>query len=62
MSKRKYLLVENEEGQYKGKDGNRYNVIEAGWVVGPRADEFVEFANLEEAIKTWGLTEVENGL
>lgn len=59
MSKRVYLLVENEEGQYKGKDGKRYNVIEAGWVVGPRADEFVEFESLEEAAAFYGLTKIE---
>lgn len=59
----KYLLIENEEGQYINKEQNkRYDVLECHNAVGPRAKDFVKFANLEEALKTWELTEVEDGL
>lgn len=57
----KYLLIENDEGQYINKEtSKRYDVLECHEAIGPRADEFVEFANLKEALKTWGLVEVEN--
>lgn len=56
----KYLLIENEKGQYIGKDGKRYDILECEYAVGPRADGFVDFESLEEALKTWGLTEVED--
>lgn len=56
----KFLLIEDENGNYE-KDGKRYNLLVCAWVKGPRANEFVEFESLEEALETWGLTEVENG-
>jgi|GEM_PF-5318705 hypothetical protein len=54
-----YLLTQNEDGKYI-KDGTRYDLLEASWAKGPRAKDFVEFESSEEALKTWGLTEVEN--
>ena len=55
----KYLLIPNDEGQYINiEEGKRYDVLECHEAIGPRADEFVEFANLEEALKFWNLTEV----
>ena len=61
----KYLLIENEEGQYINKEeGKRYDVLECHEAIGPRAKDFVEFANLEEALAFWNLEpitdEVEN--
>ena len=54
----KYLLIPNEEGQYVNKEQNkRYDVLECHEAIGPRADEFVEFANLQEALVFWNLTE-----
>lgn len=57
----KYLLIPNKEGQYINKEQDkRYDVLECHEAIGPRAKDFVEFANLEEALAFWGLTEVEN--
>ena len=54
----KYLLIENEEGQYINNDQNkRYDLLECHKATGPRADEFVEFNSLEEALDFWHLTE-----
>lgn len=53
-----YLLTKNEEGNYE-KDGTRYDILEASWARGPRANEFVEFESLEEAAAFYGLTKVE---
>lgn len=54
----KYLLIPNDEGQYINKEENkRYDVLECHEAIGPRADEFVEFANLQEALDFWHLTE-----
>ena len=56
----KYLLIENDEGQYINKEeGNRYDVLECHEAIGPRADEFVEFESLEEALAFWNLESVE---
>lgn len=52
-----YLLTQNDDGKYI-KDGTRYDVLEAGWVRGPRAKDFVEFESLEEAAAFYGLTPV----
>ena len=55
----KYILIPNDEGQYINKDeGKRYDVLECHEAIGPRADEFVEFENLQEALDFWHLTEV----
>ena len=55
----KYLLIPNDEGQYINKEeGKRYDVLECQEAIGPRADEFVEFANLEEALAFWHLSEI----
>ncbi len=54
----KYLLIPNEEGQYINKEeGKRYDVLECHEAIGPRADEFVDFPNLQEALTFWNLTE-----
>ncbi len=54
----KYLLIENEEGQYINKKQDKhYDVLECHEAIGPRAGEFVEFANLEKALISWNLTE-----
>lgn len=53
-----YLLTQNDEGKYV-KDGTRYDLLEASWAKGPRANEFVEFESLEEAEKHFGLKKVE---
>lgn len=56
----KYLLIENEEGQYINNDQNkRYDLLECHKATGPRADEFVEFESLEEAAAFYGLTKIE---
>lgn len=57
----KYLLIRNdEEGQYINKEENkRYDILECHEVIGPRASEFIEFANLQEAKEFWKLAEVE---
>lgn len=58
----KYLLIENDEGQYINKEQDkRYDVLECHEAVGPRADEFVEFESLEEAAAFYGLTKIEEG-
>lgn len=57
----KYLLIENEEGQYINKEQDkRYDLLECHEAIGPRASEFVEFANLEQAKKHYGLTELQD--
>ena len=47
----KVLKVENDRGQYRDNDGNRYNLIYGTFVVGPRANDFEEFNSLEQEIK-----------
>lgn len=55
----KYLLIPNEEGQYVNKEQDkRYDVLECHEAIGPRAKDFVEFENLEEALAFWNLTEI----
>ena len=56
----KYLLIENEEGQYINKEkGKRYDLLECHNAIGSRASEFVEFSNLDEAKTFWHLAKVE---
>lgn len=55
----KYLLIENENGQYI-KDGKTYNILECNNAVGPRAADFKEYKNLNNAIRYFGLTKKEN--
>ena len=53
----KYLLIENEEGQYIKINGTeRYDILECHEAVGPRANEFVEFPTLQDALDFWELT------
>ncbi len=55
----KYLLIENEEGQYIKINGTeRYDILECHEAVGPRADDFQEFDNLQEIKANYKLTEV----
>ena len=55
----KYLLIENEEGQYINNDQNkRYDLLECHKATGPRAKDFVEFENLQEAQTTYGLVKI----
>jgi len=50
----KYLLIENEEGQYINlEDNKRYDILECHEAIGPRADEFVEYDNLEQAMEAF---------
>lgn len=54
----KYLLIENEEGQYIEIDGTeRYDILECHEAIGPRADEFKEFDNIEQAMEAYGVEE-----
>ena len=53
----KYLLIANEEGEYI-KDSIRYNLLECNNVIGPRANDFKEYKNLNNAIKYFGLTKI----
>ena len=56
----KYLLIPNDEGQYINlEEDKRYDVLECHEAIGPRAGEFVDFANLQEALAFWHLTQVE---
>lgn len=57
----KVLRIQDDNGQYKDKDGVRYTLIYGAYAVGPRAKDFVEFDTLEDALETYGLQEVENG-
>ena len=57
----KYLLIPNEEGPYINKEQDkRYDVLECHEAIGPRAKDFVEFENLEQAKKHYGLTELQD--
>ena len=57
----KYLLIPNKEGQYINKEQNkRYDVLECHQAIGPRASDFVEFENLEQAKEHYGLTELQD--
>lgn len=53
----KYLLIEDEEGKYI-KEGKRYELLECNEVRGPKANEFKEYKNLNNAIKYLHLTEI----
>lgn len=53
----KYLLIENSEGQYI-KDGKNYDILECNNAIGPRASEFKEYKNLNNAIRYLGLIKV----
>lgn len=57
----KYLLIENEEeGQFINKETNkRYDVLECHEAIGPRANDFVQFESLEEALVFWNLEQIE---
>lgn len=55
----KYLLIENEDGQYT-KDGTNYDILECNNAVGPRANEFKEYKNLNNAIRYFALIKREN--
>lgn len=55
----KYLLIENEEGQYIKINGTeRYDILECHEAVGPRAHEFKEYNNLNNVIEYLGLTKI----
>lgn len=54
------LKVEDENGQYKDKNGTRYTLVWGTYVKGPRAKDFVEFDTLEQAVEFYELSEVEN--
>ena len=54
----KYLLIENEEGQYIKIDGTeRYDILECHEAIGPRADDFQEYDNIEQAMESYGVEE-----
>ena len=55
----KYLLIENPKGSYS-KDDKNYDILECNNAVGPRASEFKEYKNLNNAIRYLGLTKKEN--
>ena len=54
----KVLLIEDENGQYENEQGKRFNLLTCSWVKGQRANEFVDFDTLEDALENFGLTEV----
>ena len=54
----KYLLIENEDGIYT-KDNKKYDILECNNAIGPRASEFKEYKNLNNAIQCFGLTKTE---
>lgn len=50
----KYLLIENEEGQYIKINGTeRYDILECHEAVGPRVDDFQELDNLKQAMEAY---------
>lgn len=52
----KYLLIENEEGRYLNEEQDkRYDILECHEAIGPRADEFIEFENLQKSIEFYHL-------
>lgn len=53
----KYLLIENEDGNYI-KDNQHYDILECHEAIGPRANEFKEYKNLNNAIRYLGLTKI----
>ena len=55
----KYLLIEDKNGKYT-KDKKRYNILECNEAIGPRADCFKEYKNLNNAIRFFGLTKIED--
>lgn len=63
-----YKKVQNEEGNYIGQDGNRYDILEAHEAYTPEGKNvgWEEFENLEKAAEAYELTydpkpqEVEN--
>lgn len=68
----KFLKIEDEFGDYKDKEDNKYSILICKWAKGPRADEFVKFQTLQDALDFWKLIpinpepveeiqEVENG-
>ena len=54
----KYLLIETPKGKYT-KNNKNYDVLECNNVVGPRASDFKEYKNLNNAIRYFGLTKEE---
>lgn len=54
----KYLLIENPKGKYT-KNNKNYDILECNNVVGPRASDFKEYKNLNNAIRYFGLTKKE---
>ena len=53
----KVLKVVDEEGQYVDAEGNRYTLIYGAYAIGPRAAEFEEFGDFDEALEHYGLVE-----
>lgn len=53
-----YKKVQNEEGNYIGQDGNRYDILEAHEAYTPEGKNvgWDEFESLEEAASYYGLT------
>ena len=54
----KVLKVEDEQGQYKDVQGNRFTLIYGEYAIGPRASEFDEFNTLEEALEYYKLVDI----
>lgn len=52
----KFLKISDEFGDYKDKEDNRYSILMCEWAKGPRANEFVEFPTLQDALDFWELT------
>lgn len=56
----KFLKISYDKGKYKNKEGKRFNLLVCTWVKGERAKDFDDFNSLEEAMLSYGLTEVED--
>lgn len=53
----KVLLIEDENGQYQNEQGKKFDIIACSWVKGQRANEFVDFDSVEQALEYYNLTD-----
>lgn len=60
-----YFKEQNENGEFADKEGNTYTVNECYRIIAPDGRKnaelgYTEFNSLEECLKTWELTRIEN--